>query len=692
MYNSFKILLLSFVFVITNLSAQQQFELVNNFIFSISFITGENEGTEQNLDDNFQWMQEQGYTHLRFFGIFPNGHHTFPSPTLDANGYPTDPALETVLGIIVTKANQYGVTVNFDGWEVIAESNRDTTLLGVGYITEDEISEIVKEVLSLGITLISEEQFGKSYLHAIQSTISQMGATHETTAGYWWPDSTIADAQLASVFSFYHYNQSELDSLINLGSYPPSNLGNLHISAEGVKYFDIPFSIAVGSFGSLNTEHWKNVLLFAQLQYLPKRFSIEEENTNFTIWNTNFNFMDYVGSEILSFAEFSFGERPIVNLIIDPSEIPGQSFIPALYASIVNNPAIVNSFTSLGYRVIVTVDSVLPEADIYYLMLAGGSNQNDVTPLPEYVLSLLNGNKSVFIQPVLGIPDENDATDWTPVRDHFGLPSGDTETLLNSIPAKVTFDNSFVNWGGVNLYIIPRIEKIISTEIDTNIASVVLSGEVDQQKVALIIKNDNKFLINSGVIHLEASFVLSGLLDGPINIPATADIVLTDDKALIFAEYDVEIDLDIPWNGITKAIRFDPQGNRILETNIDLGGNYSNSLQRGELIFLRDLSPTVIDNDNLTGNEQPESFTLSQNFPNPFNPSTTIKFSIPSESFVTLKIYDVLGNAIEKLVNEQLPAGNYKIEFSAGDLASGIYFYKIQTGEYVEIKKMILLR
>lgn len=70
----------------TNSLAQQQYELVNNFIFSYNFITGNDEGIEQNLEGNFQWMQDQGYTHLRFFGIFSNGYHSFPSPTLDANG------------------------------------------------------------------------------------------------------------------------------------------------------------------------------------------------------------------------------------------------------------------------------------------------------------------------------------------------------------------------------------------------------------------------------------------------------------------------------------------------------------------------------------------------------------------------------------------------------------------------------
>ena len=281
------IFLICIIISFSSILGQQQFEFCNNFIQNISFITGQDEGINQNLDDNFTWMQNQGYTHLRYFGIYPNGYHTFPSPTLDAHGYPTDSGLEIFLGIILSKAVQYGIIVNFDGLEIIAESNQDTLQSGYGYLTEQEVADVVQELLSLGVTFITEEQFGGSYLQAIQSVTSQMNATHETTASSWWFDTTYADEQLASVFNFYHYDQTELDSLIALsGTYPPSNIGNLHVIAEGAKYYDIPLSIAVGSFGSMEAENWKNVLLFSQIQHQPERFSIEESNTGFCIWNT----------------------------------------------------------------------------------------------------------------------------------------------------------------------------------------------------------------------------------------------------------------------------------------------------------------------------------------------------------------------------------------------------------------------
>ena len=87
-----------------------------------------------------------------------------------------------------------------------------------------------------------------------------------------------------------------------------------------------------------------------------------------------------------------------------------------------------------------------------------------------------------------------------------------------------------------------------------------------------------------------------------------------------------------------------------------------------------------------------KSFQLSQNYPNPFNPSTKIKYSIPQSSNVIIKVFDVLGNEIETIVNEEKSAGEYEVEFNAVNLPSGIYFYKLHAGNFVETKKMILLK
>ncbi len=96
---------------------------------------------------------------------------------------------------------------------------------------------------------------------------------------------------------------------------------------------------------------------------------------------------------------------------------------------------------------------------------------------------------------------------------------------------------------------------------------------------------------------------------------------------------------------------------------------------------------------------KPQKFALSQNYPNPFNPSTTIKYSIPnverlakSFSNVTLRIYDILGREVVTLVNKQQKPGYYEVNWNAANNSSGVYFYKITAGKFVDTKKMILLR
>jgi hypothetical protein len=88
----------------------------------------------------------------------------------------------------------------------------------------------------------------------------------------------------------------------------------------------------------------------------------------------------------------------------------------------------------------------------------------------------------------------------------------------------------------------------------------------------------------------------------------------------------------------------------------------------------------------------PTRFALSQNHPNPFNPSTKIKYSVPQTSQVQIKVYDVLGNEIETLINEEKPAGTYEVTWYAEYLRSGVYFYQLRSDSFVETKKMILMK
>ena len=91
-------------------------------------------------------------------------------------------------------------------------------------------------------------------------------------------------------------------------------------------------------------------------------------------------------------------------------------------------------------------------------------------------------------------------------------------------------------------------------------------------------------------------------------------------------------------------------------------------------------------------NQPPDQFVLYQNYPNPFNPTTTLSYVIGHQSFVTLKVFDILGNEIATLVNEEKPASEYEVAFNAAGLASGIYFYKLETLNFIMTRKMLLVK
>jgi len=108
-----------------------------------------------------------------------------------------------------------------------------------------------------------------------------------------------------------------------------------------------------------------------------------------------------------------------------------------------------------------------------------------------------------------------------------------------------------------------------------------------------------------------------------------------------------------------------------------------------EGIWRRPLSTIVSVNQP---SEFPRAFRLEQNYPNPFNPSTTIKYELPRSSVVTLSVYDMLGREVSVLVNEKRDAGVHEIKFDGSNLASGVYVYRVQAGDFVQAKKFVVLK
>lgn len=109
--------------------------------------------------------------------------------------------------------------------------------------------------------------------------------------------------------------------------------------------------------------------------------------------------------------------------------------------------------------------------------------------------------------------------------------------------------------------------------------------------------------------------------------------------------------------------------------------------------FYEAIKPLVTDvKDNETENGVKKGFGLKQNYPNPFNPYTKINFSISKDSSVKLNIYDITGKLVRKLVDKEISAGEMEVEFYAGDLPTGVYFYRLQTQDFMETKKLTLLK
>jgi len=163
---------------------------------------------------------------------------------------------------------------------------------------------------------------------------------------------------------------------------------------------------------------------------------------------------------------------------------------------------------------------------------------------------------------------------------------------------------------------------------------------------------------------------------------------------LIFASTalwaQTQIETSVIGNG---GLTISSEINRIVGTvGQSLIGRTNSQINMIKTGFWEQASKLITDVNLVDEKLLPTEFQLYQNYPNPFNPTTKISWQSPVGSWQTLKVYDLLGNEVAKLVDEEKPAGTYEVNFDAKNLSSGVYFYKLQSGAFVEMKKMILLR
>ena len=155
-----------------------------------------------------------------------------------------------------------------------------------------------------------------------------------------------------------------------------------------------------------------------------------------------------------------------------------------------------------------------------------------------------------------------------------------------------------------------------------------------------------------------------------------------------FPQYQISNSV-ISGGGVTTSNTNYIFNNTVGEPFIGKSVSPANQHQMGFWYVYQQQTITAVEDEE---NTIPTVFKLEQNYPNPFNPSTTIKFAVPERSSVLIKVYDITGSEVATIINEEMEAGWYEKSFNPKALSSGVYLYRMQAGNYVNIKKMLLIK
>ena len=235
----------------------------------------------------------------------------------------------------------------------------------------------------------------------------------------------------------------------------------------------------------------------------------------------------------------------------------------------------------------------------------------------------------------------------------------------------------------------------VATTYDGSAMKIFIDGELSAQTniAGLTIGN----AVNSNLFVGESPAFPGRVFNGKIdevriwNAARTQSQIQSTMNTILSSEY-----YSSPDSGLVGYWRMDEETGQtaedlsFYENNATLGTSANQDASDPTWVEANILIVTVEDEINNTS--LPTSFNLSQNYPNPFNPSTRINYSVPYSSFVKIKLYDILGNEVATLLNEEMPAGIYEVEFNASKLSSGVYFYQLKAGDFIETKKMILMK
>lgn len=255
--------------------------------------------------------------------------------------------------------------------------------------------------------------------------------------------------------------------------------------------------------------------------------------------------------------------------------------------------------------------------------------------------------------------------------------------------------------GGIVRYDSNGVEQWVDTTKVTS-SKVVLDNSDNAIVVGTVIDTSFYNLFSYGVIKYDNQGKKQWLhtYDGPLVTNMESDIIV-DNSGNIYVTGSAAVSLQYPYLHNPIILKYDPNGNttwRFRESNLGIASSLVIDDNRSVYIsyITSDSLITAKYNQVATNvvNEKQSvtTFVLSQNYPNPFNPTTHFQLTIADLRFVSLKIYDILGREVATLVNEAMKPGTYSVEWNASRFASEVYFYRLQAGNFVETKKMLLAR
>jgi hypothetical protein len=399
---------------------------------------------------------------------------------------------------------------------------------------------------------------------------------------------------------------------------------------------------------------------------------------------------------ILSTSQIFSQEKKI--LLFDPNDISVSQSFQSSFSQLSDDSIFVAD----------TIDENINNFDALFLFLNYSYVLSEIEG--NHLIQYTSDNKPVYIYTKMAI---DSSSFWN----HIGLI--DLQYLLISLPVDsvVGIDSSFTE--GIDIdtsfmsdgvpWVIGNVDSVLAGVVNGwgNINTTFISG-YDTLNVIVDLYNliyHQEFLgevIEQFGLNTSPNITITSPNGGEHwLIGFQHDITWTSDK-VDSVKIELSLHNGLLWHTITESTASDgiyewtvqaPQTSwdcRIKITDI----SNSSITDESDTTFVIDTFPSVEDSTN---SFVPAEFSLIQNYPNPFNPITTIKFQIPDQArndntAITLKIYDVLGNEIATLMNEEKPAGSYEVEFDGSSLPSGIYFYQIKAGSFVDTKKMVLIK